>query len=409
MAHLQRLTLLLLVALALGFYSPNASAQVTGCLVNDGCSSSEAYALALQAAQNCAAAAGAGWSAQVQGPNPLDESREFWQARAVNGGSFSACSFLPQRNFYYVKGPTADQCDARNSDPAQAPGPGLYLDSQVGDRCVGGCTLTIVGDPIEVVQGRVQGQSANFYRFNREYAGPCSGEDPPDSSELIPTDDGPECNADLGVCVTPDGKTEYCTFNPDGSPSSCVPAEDYDNDGILDEDDADPGDAQDSTDQGEGDEKDNVASGGASCSTAPSCTGDGIACATLYQQWKTRCAVEALQIEVDVNVPPGEYQEIQAGDLGNANDFGDAGVTASDAWRPNGTGNGNGTNPTFDDSGWLASRSCPVIPVVSTSIMGNAISIDFNNPQLCWFLSIGAQLVLVFAALASIRIYWKVI
>ena len=35
-----------------------------------------------------------------------------------------------------------------------------------------------------------------------------------------------------------------------------------------------------------------TASGGGSCSTAPSCNGDQIACATLFQSWSTRCAIE---------------------------------------------------------------------------------------------------------------------
>ncbi len=37
-----------------------------------------------------------------------------------------------------------------------------------------------------------------------------------------------------------------------------------------------------------------TAGGGASCDVAPTCEGDAIACATLYQQWETRCAVEGL-------------------------------------------------------------------------------------------------------------------
>lgn len=344
------------------------------------------------------------------GPHAGRKYRGRWECRRSNGTNMKVgCGSSPGHAYWWV-GPSSQECEARNTDPAQTPGPGLYLDSQVGDRCIGGCILTIVGNPIEVVQGRVQGQPANFYRFAREYSGEtCDGTEPPSDTELIPTDEGPECNASLGVCVTPDGRTDYCTFNPDGTPSSCVPAEDFDNDGILDEDDPDPSDPQDSNDSGEGDEKDNVASGGASCRTAPSCTGDGIACAQLYQQWKTRCAIEALEIAVNVDIPPGEYQEIQAGDLGDPNDFGDAGITAADAWRPEGSNGGTGNGPPLDTSGWLSSRSCPVIPAVTTSIMGNSVTLDFNHPDLCWWLSIGAQLVLVFAALASIRIYAQVI
>lgn len=307
-------------------------------------------------------------------------------------------------------GVSPEDCDSRNDDPAQKPGPGLYLDANVGDKCVGGCTLTVVGNPIEVVQGRVQGQPANFYRFNREYSGETCGDDTPaDSDEFQPVPDNPtrQCNSSAGVCVDSNGDTEYCSFDSQGNPLTCVPAVDYDNDGQADQDDADPGTPQDGNDNGEGNESDNQASGGADCTTAPTCTGDGIACVTLYQQWKTRCAVESLRIAVGGG-GTNEYQEIEAGDLGDANDFGDAGVTADQAWRPEGEG-GPGESPIFDDSGWLSNRSCPVIPTVNTSVMGQSLSLDFNSADLCWFLSLGAQLVLVFAALQSIRIYSKVI
>lgn len=337
----------------------------------------------------------------IPGDQPMYAGRYFVRSWSSGG------TFIQAFSYYFSE--LAQSCDERNDDPATAPGSGLYLDSQVDSKCVAGCVLDIVGDPLEVVQGRVAGQPANFYRFAREYTGEtCEGDSPPDESEFTPTEDGPECNFDAGVCVTPDGDTEYCTFNPDGSPSTCIPAVDYDNDGIADDDDSDPGTPQDGEDDGSGDETDNSASGGASCSTAPSCTGDGIACMTLYQQWKTRCAVENLKITVTLPGVSNEFQEIQAGDLGDASDYGDAGVTADQAWRPEGEG-GSGESPIFDDSGWLSSRACPVIPVVNTAIMGTAISIDFNNEDLCWFLSLGAQLVLVFAALQSIRIYSRVI
>ena len=266
----------------------------------------------------------------------------------------------------YPLGPTSDQCDARNNDPEQAPGPGLYLDSAVADKCVGGCTLTVVGNPIEVVQGRVQGQPANFYRFNRQYAGACSDPETSDGNEFQPTPDDPskKCNPSAGVCVQSNGDTEYCTFDQQGNPLTCVPAVDYDNDGVSDEDDEEPGTPTNEGDDGRGDESDNSASGGASCSgPAPSCSGDQIACYTLYQQWKTRCAVEGLSLKFSGGGIPGEDPDDQfdasaersALDALYPDGDGLDGVSPSDAWA---TGEGG----TFDSSRFGTGGGCPAFP-----------------------------------------------
>lgn len=70
---------------------------------------------------------------------------------------------------------------------------------------------------------------------------------------------------------------------------------DTDGDGIGDNSDIDPDDPDNGKDDGEGNESDNTAAGGGTCSQPPSCSGDGIACNTLYQNWKTRCATESLK------------------------------------------------------------------------------------------------------------------
>jgi hypothetical protein len=43
-----------------------------------------------------------------------------------------------------------------------------------------------------------------------------------------------------------------------------------------------------------GDESDNVSTGGGTCDAPPACSGDGIQCNQLFQQWKMRCAAEGL-------------------------------------------------------------------------------------------------------------------
>ena len=53
------------------------------------------------------------------------------------------------------------------------------------------------------------------------------------------------------------------------------------------------------SDDGNGEDEDgDSASGGRTCDVAPSCSGDAIECATLYQQWETRCAIQSLEEEL---------------------------------------------------------------------------------------------------------------
>jgi len=58
---------------------------------------------------------------------------------------------------------------------------------------------------------------------------------------------------------------------------------DADGDGIPDVDDPEVG----------GDDQENSVSGGGSCDVRPSCTGDAVQCAILFQTYSTRCAIEA--------------------------------------------------------------------------------------------------------------------
>jgi hypothetical protein len=67
---------------------------------------------------------------------------------------------------------------------------------------------------------------------------------------------------------------------------------DTDGDGVGDNADVDDEHADNGSDDGSGDESDNHASGGGDCNNPPACDGDGIQCNQLFQQWKTRCAVE---------------------------------------------------------------------------------------------------------------------
>lgn len=330
-----------------------------------------------------------------------------WVKEHMYSSGFYGChQNSGQQESYYVYQSDV-QCDALNDNPETAPGSRLCVAESCVPSCKGGCELDIVGDPLETVAGRVQGQPVVYYRFDQSYTGDTCTEGAPPEDDFSEQDEGKQCVPSLGVCVTADGENEYCTFNPDGTPSACVPAVDYDEDGTPDEEDTQPGDPDNGADDGEGDEGDNAASGGGTCGAAPSCSGDGIACAILYQTWATRCAVVNLDLDSGGG-PPGEDEGgVDTTGMGDANDFGDAGVSAADAWRP-GVGEEGGPPGVgdFDTTGWLGgARSCPVFPVVD--VLG--VSIDFNFEDLCWFMGIGAQLVLVFAALSSIKIVSRVI
>lgn len=95
----------------------------------------------------------------------------------------------------------------------------------------------------------------------------CSHYDPPGENTEDKDTDGDG---------TPDKDDD--DIDGDGVPNGSDP--DKDGDGIPNADDPDE----------EGD--DNEADGGGTCTNRPSCSGDQVLCAVLFQQWKTRCALE---------------------------------------------------------------------------------------------------------------------
>lgn len=336
---------------------------------------------------------------------------------------------------WWRDGPAPNECDARNSDPEQAPGTRLSLAQNSGPKCVGGCTLDVVGDPLETVPGRVQGQPVVYYRWNQEYTGEtCDGDpDPGDNSnDLDPTEtpDGEkQCNPSLGVCVDENGNNEYCTFNPDGTPSTCVPAVDYDNDGVNDDDDTQPGDPNNGADDGEGNEGDNSASGGAKCphdgGGPPACKGDAIQCNLLLQQYLSRCSAEkAATGKVAGGIACTSEEPLTCTNLSPAECWAKAmqkkAACAADGIAQALTGEpgeelpdadpstawvdeaGEGGDIELDMGGWLGARTCPVLP--SFSVMGKTISFDSLRADMCAFFSVGGMLVLLFAAFSAAKI-----
>ena len=323
----------------------------------------------------------------------------------VQGYPYAGCNAGPPW-VYWLLGPTDEQCEARNSDPEQAPGPRLTSNPSPSGRCVGGCMLE-PGAKLEEVSGRVQGNPTTFYRFAQSYTTSCDTEQPPEETDFTEADDNRQCNPDLGVCIDDEGNNEYCTFNPDGTPSTCVPAVDYDDDGVPDDDDVAPGDPSNGDDKEDGNESDNRASGGASCASPPSCSGDGIACSTLFQTWKARCELEkvnAAGIKVTVvaggtgpGTDPGEDDDCATWDT-NCNGIPDDVETPYDEAQEGVIGDAVVQDDSdaawglIDGSGFLGGSSCPGI--VTGSYMGHTFNV---NTTVCQIASAFAALVLMVA------------
>lgn len=158
------------------------------------------------------------------------------------------------------------------------------------------------------------------------------------------------------VCTETDAPPPQADADGDGVPddTDAFPNDpnesaDTDGDGTGDNEDFAPEDPTDGVDDGTGDETDNQAGGGGTCGAPPSCSGDGIACATLYQQWETRCAIDRL-----------------AAGLNGDGSQGDGGGDEED---DNPWGEGDGSTPSFnvqnvdsqllDTSGFMGGGSCP--------------------------------------------------
>ncbi|MBL8642970.1 MAG: hypothetical protein JNK21_03475 [Rhodospirillaceae bacterium] len=187
-----------------------------------------------------------------------------------------------------------------------------------------------------------------------------------------------------GVCVSncPAGQTWNAAT---GQCNSVCPMGEFWNgtqcEEITDENECDPGEVRD--DQGEcgpGD-GDGSVSGGGSCQSPPICTGDTVQCAVVQQTFETRCAVEALTDVTGADESLGtDYTPDQLFET----------VTIDDV-------------PTIDSAGWLGgARSCPFEGGFVLSLTGGTVDVDLS--MLCDLLAIGAQLVLLLAAIQCMRI-----
>lgn len=280
--------------------------------------------------------------------------------------------------------------------------------------------------------------------------------------------DGKEqCVKDEGTCAVgmiraPDGK---CMKDPNpekqcekagmvmGLDGTCK--KDADGDGIADDDQEGEGDPNDPDGK-----KKSQFEGGDNCEQPPSCSGDAIMCGQariqwriecntrrnqqlsggscdnmpicvgascdlmqynqLIQQWKSACAIEKLlaSTKPGAGSPGGSDPEgtcpdgsaktrddlncngqpdwTENAEDGSNPDLGDEGDPDS-IWVEGPTGDGVGQ---LDTAGWGWSRSCPIAPVVQ--VMGRTIT--FETSKFCDIMVLSGQLVLIGAALMSLKI-----
>ena len=248
-----------------------------------------------------------------------------------------------------------------------------------------------------------------------------------------------ECLPGEGQCAAGEARTTQgtCGRDTDGDGVPDVEDPDIDGDGIPNDEDPDQdGDGNDETPEEKARDK-GQASGGDSCVSPPTCSGDAIACmqvklqwridcntrknrnisggscaampvctgdkcdaieyASLIQQWKAACALEKLALGdsggggdgdavVDLLTGPGSINSNAGGgdSLEDGGPWGDEG----EEYEP-------------DASGYGWSRSCPSPPSF-TLPGGQSVQIDLT--PLCNWVSLGGMLVLILAGLMSLRI-----
>lgn len=414
-----RLSLILIVLLFV--YSPES--QAIACQTNDyalkpgNCTQGQAY----QACQSAIATGRArGLPVSVACASNGNPGYSGACGTTSNPTSQLTCNGDTGFFFNYVAGTTC---------ASQTPitGFGNFYPANDGDqRCNNGCIQTVAEDADSFTLTNTGGLCAAEtygpsncpanYAWSQQFK-TCSplppdadGDGIPDSEDEWPTD--PDRAADSDQDGVANGFDKF--------PNDPTEAFDSDNDGIGDNSDINDQDAINGKDLGAGNETNNTSTGGGSCNSPPVSTGEAITAQIAYQAWATRCAQEAgnekldaiknaiqAQGSLDVTVNPTVNVTVEgsggtgstiSGDVsGMSLDEGVTGVTG-------GSGNVQDNvidDAEFDSSGFLGGdRSCPEFPVLD--VMG--ATLDFNVPHLCTFFEIGASLVLLFAAVAGLRI-----
>jgi hypothetical protein len=298
-------------------------------------------------------------------------------------GGHLACTSWNTGSDYYEYPPGAE-CTTRENET------GLYKDDDPNtddSYCINGCAFS----PVLVIP--------EGYLYWEPTGGTCTVGDSP--APILDTDgDG-----------TPDDQ--------DAFPDDPNEDTDTDGDGIGDNADTLDDDPTDGADDGEGDESDNTASGGGTCEAQPSCSGDGIQCNQLFQQWRIRCATEGKLSAATGGGGNCDTPLTCTGDpiqcallresraarcsAGEGEDYESVPTTGAEGATPGDTDVLRDRTiglDDLDDSGWLA-KTCPPIPTFSLGSLG---SYTPDIPGWCDLLDAVSALIMLIAALISLRI-----
>lgn len=143
---------------------------------------------------------------------------------------------------------------------------------------------------------------------------------------------------------------------------------------------------------------------GGTCDRVPICTGekcDSMEYSSMLFQWRSACAAEKLLQRNGAgegdSAAVNAIKDALAGNAGTP-DIGAEG-DPSGAFS-DGSGDGGLPSGELDTSGFGYSRTCPTIP--SVTVLGTTL--NFDTSVFCQWLVLGGQIVLVMAALMSLRI-----
>ena len=207
--------------------------------------------------------------------------------------------------------------------------------------------------------------------------------DHPDYEGFEPVDGEEYCDEQGGH----DG-VSFCTSHDPNHPEN----PDYEGPGDDDNGDGDnggdgeTGDGEE-TQPGESEESAGSASGGQTCGTPPSCSGDPILCHTLRQNWETRCEVQQQRELWETALDPDQQADIDQG-------IADAEGALSEGVDEVEVGFGD-----LDTSGFGLPRTCPVPDQMQ--VLGESYDLP---PAMCNVLSGIGYVVLGLAIFISIRI-----
>ncbi|MFB8956112.1 hypothetical protein [Xanthomonas arboricola] len=149
----------------------------------------------------------------------------------------------------------------------------------------------------------------------------------------------------------------------------------------------------------------NVNIQGGSCAAMPVCVGKdckAMEYSQLLMQWRTACALEKAAGKPGAGGDNADVKAIRdaiTGTNGQAN-IGEEGSNSGAFSDESGYGQGGMPDGKLDTSGFGYSRSCPTIPDVS--VFGQTI--HFDTSRFCQWMVLGGQIVLVMAALLSLRL-----